>query len=301
MPLHVWYDSRLEGQSFLLNASAFGRRKNSRVFLAAIFFLSKPWLDFSVHPPKLLLNLHSLTNDQSRSVWSPQYPQLLMRCISNQKITPEKSEMMKAFSVRTVGRDGGGEGREGCCCCCLPLLLLFSLRGLRWVSRLRLFPLSFPFFVSDSLLLALLLVLLLSQPFFFFFFPHPLFIPPHPALGLSQGLNLWLWSYRSIGMATHALLCFVSMLACRLVSLTWLCVHALHSCHDVCAPRPSKYGPLSFLFSGLVMCFSPNDRSKRRHVSCMGCFTLSSKMHLKIRVACVCECSEPENTGDLML
>ena len=136
---------------------------------------------------------------------------------------------------------------------------------------------------------------------FFFFFPHPLFIPPHPALGLSQGLNLWLWSYRSIGMATHALLCFVSMLACRLVSLTWLCVHALHSCHDVCAPRPSKYGPLSFLFSGLVMCFSPYDRSKRRHVSCMGCFTLSSKMHLKIRVACVCECSEPENTGDLML
>lgn len=194
-----------------------------------------------------------------------------MRCISNQKITPEKSEMMKAFSVRTVGREGGGEGREGCCCCCccLPLLLLFSLRGLRWVSRLRLFPLSFPVFVSDSLLLALLLVLSLSQPFFFFFFfPHPLFIPPHPALGLSQGLNLWLWSYRSIGMATHALLCFVSMLAWRLAP--WLGSVFMHCTHVMMYVRlvQAKMVHSRPLFPVSLRFFSPPyDRTKRRHIS----------------------------------
>lgn len=50
----------------------------------------------------------------------------------------------------TVGREGGGEWRAGCC---LPLLLLFSLWGLCWVSRLRLFLFSscLHFWLSYSL------------------------------------------------------------------------------------------------------------------------------------------------------
>lgn len=89
----------------------------------------------------------------------------------------------------TVGREDGGEGRAGCCC--LPLLLLFSLWGLCWVSRLCLF------LLSSCLHFWLLLALLLFSLNLFPFLSHPLFIPLYLVLGLSQGLNLWLWSYRN--------------------------------------------------------------------------------------------------------
>ena len=48
MPLHVWYDSRLEGQSFLLNASAYGGREKLKSAPCRDFFCQKPG-----HPPPL--------------------------------------------------------------------------------------------------------------------------------------------------------------------------------------------------------------------------------------------------------
>ena len=227
MPLHVWYDSRLEGQSFLLNASAYGGREKLKSAPCSDFFSQKPW-----HPPPQ--KKKTIAQLAQPYKWS-----VSVRVISTIPTVADAMHLKSENHPRKIRDDeslqrshswqGGwrGRGKEGCCCC-LPLLLLFSLRGLRWVSRLRLFPLSFPVFASDSLLLALLLVLSLSQPFFFLS-PHPLFIPPHPALGLSQGLNLWLWSYRGIGMATHALLCFVSMLAWRLAP--WLGCVFMHCAH----------------------------------------------------------------------
>lgn len=112
--------------------------------------LFSPWTPEPLRTPQTIAQLASLTNDLPQSVWSPQYPQLLMRCISNQKITPRKSENDESLQRCTVGREDGGEGRAGCC---LPLLLLFSLWGLRWVSRLHL-PLPSPclhFWLSYSL------------------------------------------------------------------------------------------------------------------------------------------------------
>lgn len=171
-----------------------------------------------------------------------------MRCISNQKITPEKSEMMKAFSAaqlakRMEGKVGGSF--------CLPLLLFFSLWGLCWVSWLRLF----------LLFSCLHLWLSHSHSGFsflnpFLFLSHPLLIPSYPVLCLSQGFNLWLWSYRNIGMATHALLCFVSLLACWLAH--WLagpieCVFTLYSCHTVCMLPLSKNVHLSLFLVSLFV------------------------------------------------
>lgn len=136
-----------------------------------------------------------------------------MRCISNQKITPQKSEMMKAFSAAQLAERIDGKGGRAAAS---HSFLLFSLWGLRWVSRLCLFLLSscLNFWLSYSLCC-------FSSLNPFLVLPHPLFIPPYPVCGLSQGLNLWLWSYRNIGMPTHALLCFVSLLACWLAH--WLC------------------------------------------------------------------------------
>lgn len=119
---------------------------------------------------------------------------------------------------------GGWRGRGAGCC--LPLLLLFSLWGLRWVSRLCLFLLSLPvfnFWLSYSLCC-------FSSLNLFLFLSHPPFIPPSPVLALSQGLNLWLWSYRNIGMTTHALLCFVSVLACWLDHWLAGCTECVFTC-----------------------------------------------------------------------
>lgn len=69
---------------------------------------------------------------------------------------------------------------------------------------------SLPVFISDSLNLLCCFFLSIYPSTFFSFLSHPLFILPYMVFGLSQGLNLWLWSYRNIGMTTHALLGFVS-------------------------------------------------------------------------------------------
>lgn len=115
---------------------------------------------------------------------------------------PTKNQRWWKPSVLHSWQNDGLEGLEGRACCCLPLLLLFSLWGLRWVSRLRLFLLSscLKFCLSYSLS-----CFSLSQPFSLSLSPTPYLV-----LSLSQGLNLWLWSYRNIGMTTHALFCFVS-------------------------------------------------------------------------------------------
>lgn len=65
----------------------------------------------------------------------------------------------------------GGEGRAGFC---LPLLLLFSLWGLHWVSRLHVFA---PIFLSSFLTPLLALLLFLSQPFSLFSLTHSLSLP----------------------------------------------------------------------------------------------------------------------------
>lgn len=121
-------------------------------------------------------------------------------CVASQiRKSPQKNQRWWKPSALYSWRNDGLEGRA---CCCLPLLLLFSLWGLRWVCRLRLFLLSscLHFWLSYSLS-----CFSLSQPFSLSLSPTPYLV-----LSLSQGLNLWLWSYRNIGMTTHALFCFVS-------------------------------------------------------------------------------------------
>lgn len=121
-------------------------------------------------------------------------------CVASQiRKSPNKNQRWWKPSALHSWQNHGLEGRA---CCCLPLLLLFSLWGLHWVSRLRLFLLSFclHFWLSYSLS-----CFSLSQPFSLSLSPTPYLV-----LSLSQGLNLWLWSYRNIGMTTHAIFCFVS-------------------------------------------------------------------------------------------
>lgn len=90
----------------------------------------------------------------------------------------------------TVGREGQrGRGRgEAKRACCLPLLLLFGLWGLRWVSILHLF-------LPTSCLLSPALLFPLS-PAFSSSLIHSLSLPVL-SLYLSQGFNLWLWSSRN--------------------------------------------------------------------------------------------------------
>lgn len=138
-----------------------------------------------------------------------------MRCISDQKITPQNSD---DESLQRCTEDGGG--REGGLLPPTPSLV--QSLGPQRLSWLRLFLLfsCLGFWLSYSLRCLSSLNL-----FFPLFLPHPLFIPPYPVLGLSHGVNLWLWSSRNIGMATHALLCFVSLLACWLAHILSRCVH----------------------------------------------------------------------------
>lgn len=118
-----------------------------------------------------------------------------------------RNEMMKAFSAaqlaeRMEGKVGGGEGAAA------SHSFSSSVFGASAGSLGFLSFSSLPVFISDSHSLSGFSFL---NPFLFL--SHPLLIPPYPVLCLSQGFNLWLWSYRNIGMATHALLCFVSLLA----------------------------------------------------------------------------------------
>lgn len=107
-----------------------------------------------------LHNIHSCWCDASQIRKSPQKwdDESLQRC--------------------TVGREDGGEGGGGGGCC-LPLILFFSLWGLRWVSRLPLFLLSSCLHFWFSLALWLFL----SQPF-----SLPLSPTPYPSLSSSLSL-----------------------------------------------------------------------------------------------------------------
>lgn len=142
----------------------------------------------------------TLTHERLARDLSLLCPLKLMRCISDQKITPQNSD---DESLQRCTEDGGG--REGGLLPPTPSLV--QSLGPQRVSWLRLFLLfsCLGFWLSYSLRCLSSLNL-----FFPLFLPHPLFIPPYPVLGLSHGVNLWLWSSRNIGMATHALLCFVS-------------------------------------------------------------------------------------------
>lgn len=272
MPLHVWYDSRLEGQSFLLNASAYGGREKLKSVSRSDFFLSKPWLDFFVHPPKnycstraalqmICLGLCDLPN--THSCW----------CDASQiRKSPQKNRRWwkpSAFA-QLAGRVEGKGGRAAAAAAAASHSFSCSVFGASAGSPgFGSFP---SLFLSSFLTLSYSLCCSSSRSlnpfFFFFFFPHPLFIPPHPALGLSQGLNLWLWSYRSIGMATHALLCFVSMLAWRLAP--WLGSVFMHCTHVMMYVRlvQAKMVHSRPLFPVSLRFFSPPyDRTKRRHIS----------------------------------
>lgn len=92
-PSHVWYDTEIEGQPFWTVLSKDVLKVKELVFFLTVL-------------PLFALHATNLTNYVSQALWSLQYPQSLMRCISNQKITPQKSEMMKALSACTVGRRG---------------------------------------------------------------------------------------------------------------------------------------------------------------------------------------------------
>lgn len=148
-----------------------------------------------------------------------------------------------------------------------PTLLFFSLWGLWWVSRFHLFLLSscLHFWLSYSVAFPLVI--------FFLFLSHPLFIPPYLVLSLSQGLNLWLWSYGNIGMTTHALLCFVSLLACWLAPLAvcTACVYVYELYVPLSWSKQKKRKRKSFFFSPHFVIFL-----SFRHVQLVGSLLLPS-------------------------
>lgn len=162
-----------------------------------------------------------------------------MPCISNQNIPRKKRGNDESIQQCTVGREGwrGKDEGEGKRACCLPLLLLFSLWGLCWVSILHLF-------LPNSCLLSPALLLPLS-PAFFSTLTHSLSFPS--CLSASPRGLIYGCGSPETAMSTHAFLCSLPYsLALRLTACTW-CVFALYLCHAVLLLPWSKHVPL-FLF-----------------------------------------------------
>lgn len=195
-----------------------------------------------------LAQFKSLTNDLSLAVWSTECPQLLVPCISNENITPEKKrEMMKAFSsAQLAGRDRGEGVGEKERVHAASHSYFSSVFG---ASAGSLYFISFsPLPVSSHPLCC---------------FPsHQPSLPPSPTpypspscLSASPRGLIYGCGAPETAMTTHAFLCFVSSLAYWLA--LWLtactcCVSALYSCHAVSLlPQSKKCFPLSFC---LVRC-----------------------------------------------
>lgn len=173
------------------------------------------------------------------------------------RISPQKKRKRRWWKPSAVhswrggmtGR-GGGEGRGGCC---LPLLLLFSLWGLCWVSMLHVI-------LPSSCLLSPTLLLPLSPAFS----PPPSPTPPPSPSCLSPSPRGLIYGCGApeTGMTTHTFLCFVSSLACWLAlwltACTW-CVFTLYLCHAVSVLPQSKNVPLFLfvLFVFVKQCVSP--------------------------------------------
>lgn len=131
-----------------------------------------------------------LTNTPSQPVWTTQYPQLLVTCISNQNITQEKSSDDESLQQCAVGWEGWQEGlggKKGRPLLHTPTSLesLGPLLGVYALCHSSIFPFPLPHSASSPLNSHLSLS-----------FTHSSSLPVL-SFSLSQGFNLWLWSSRN--------------------------------------------------------------------------------------------------------